>query len=392
LYPLYTYREIARRKSRTLEIVITVAVLVALLISVSTIMDSYLSAVYAPFQNVGADLILQKGGPAAADISSSVRAPFGKVPFTPEEIRAIGSLGYSRNISSSLVVWSFQKDGFSTVEGVDPVSPLGVKLRSGVTSGVFLNTTQSNTAVLESHYARFNHKVVGDQVDIGGEPFQVVGIEKVIEGSQIFSSNMYVNLPDAQRVSHINGTNQIYLGLDDVAHENAVRNDISGIDPQIIVYSGNNLASSLGNVAGIFQQFYLVVIGFVIIIAAVILGKMSVTALLERRREIGVMQSVGWTGRDIIIQLTAELSVKVIAGCLAGVLLAFIFAYSLGSITVQTRPVGLAEPIVIGAPLIISPLIAFGYVILMFVIALAVSYLLGRRIVMTKPSENLRRL
>jgi len=388
--PRYLWQEIVRRKSRTAEIIVTVAVLVGLVISVSAILDAYSTAVYAPFQNVGADLILQKGSTGTVDTSSPVRAPFGKATFTPDEIRAIASLGHVRNMSESLVVWSFKKDGFSTVEGIDPASPLGIKLRSWISDGSFMSATQSGTVVLESHYAKFNRKTVGDTVDLGGESFRVTGIVKVIEGSQVFSSNMIVNLPDAERISHINGTNQIYLGLGDVAQEGAVRDGISGIDRQIIVYSGNTLASSLGGIAGIFRQFYFIVIGLVTAIAVMIVGKMSITGLLEKQRDIGVLQAVGWTRKDIMVQLTAEFFLKVLAGCIIGVVAAMAFAALLGAVTAQARPTGLEEPVAISAPLIISPFIALGYSVLVFCIALVVFAFVCRRIVSGKPGENLR--
>lgn len=388
--PRYLYQEIVKRKSRTAEIIVTIAVLVGLVISVSAILDAYSTAVYAPFRNVGADLILQKGSTMTADTSSPVRAPFGKAVFTPDEIRAIASLRHVRNMSESLVVWSFRKDGFSSVEGIDPASPLGINLKSWVSDGSFLSPEQPGTVILESHYAKFNHKAVGDTVELGGESFRVTGIIKVMEGSQVFSSNMIVNLPDAERISHINGTNQIYLGLDDVAQEGAVRDGISGIDRQIIIYSGNTLTSSLGDIAGIFRQFYLIVIGLVTAIAVMIVGKMSIAGLLEKQRDIGVLQSVGWTRKDIMVQLTAEFSLKVIIGCVIGVLAAMTFAATLGAVAVQARPTGLEEPVAISAPLVISPVIALGYSVLVFCIALAVFAFMCRRMVSRKPGENLR--
>ena len=392
MYFRYVLSEVFRRRSRTVEIVLTVAVLVSLLISVTAVMDAYSAAVYAPFRNVGADLILQKGGNTTVDPALQVRSPFGKTSFTPVETKAIASLGNIRNMSESLVVWSFRKDGFSTVEGVDPASPIGMKLGSWVTTGSFLVPQQNNSAVLESHFARFNHLEAGDSVDLGGESFRVVGILKVIEGSQVFSSNVYVNLADARRISHIDGSNQIYLQLDNVADEDGVRDAIQDIDTQIIVYSGSGLASSLGNVAELFRQFYLIIIGAVIGSAVFILAKMTVAGLLEKRKDIGVMQSVGWTRQDILVQLIAEFSLKAIAGCIAGVGIAFLVIAAIGSVSVQSRPRGLGEPIVVSAPLSVSQPAAVGYVLLVFFICLAISYVFIRRFVAAKPSENMRSL
>ncbi|MCX6689123.1 MAG: ABC transporter permease, partial [Methanoregula sp.] len=127
-------------------------------------------------------------------------------------------------------------------------------------------------------------------------------------------------------------------------------------------------------------------------IAFMILGKMSIAGLLEKRRDIGVLQSIGWTRKDIMVQVTAEFSLKVFTGCVIGVLAAMAFAATLGAVAVQVRPTGLEEPVAISAPLVISPLIALGYSVLVFCIALAVFVFVGRRMVSRKPGENLRSL
>ncbi|GEM_PF-1810764 len=150
--------------------------------------------------------------------------------------------------------------------------------------------------------------------------------------------------------------------------------------------------SSLENVATIFEQFYLVIIGLVLIISFLVLGKMSLMGLIERQKEIGVLQTVGWCRRDILKQLIAELGVKVIIGCALGVVVSYIFIFLAGAVSVQVHPTGLGDPITISIPLIISPIIVSIYVLLVFIISLLTSYMLGMRIAARKPDENLRSL
>jgi ABC-type lipoprotein release transport system permease subunit len=390
MYFPYIFKELFRRKSRTLTNVLTVAVIITMLISITSIMNAYTSAVYLPFKDIDSDMILQKSG-NTTNVTSGIRLPFGKEPFDDSEMASISSLSNIKSISRSLVLWDFSKNGFTSIEGIELNSTESKKLGSWISGGRFINSSDNKKAVLESHFAKFNNLKVGDNISLGGEAFNVVGLLKIGEGSPIFSSNVYLESSDAQMISGIRGYDQIYLKVDNLAHEEGIKDEISRIDPMITTVSGNYISASLKDVVRIYGTFKWVGLGIMALVATLVLFKVSALALLERRRDIALLQSVGWAKKDITKQILFEISIQSILGLILGVVASFAVIVSLSTINIQAVSTGLeSTPTTIMMPLTLSPEIIAECFVLITVISLLVSYLLTLKITAIKPSENLR--
>jgi len=390
MYLPYIFKEVFRRKSRTLTNVLTIAVIITMLISVTAIMSAYTSAIFLPFKDVDSDMILQKSH-NTTNLTSEIRVPFGRGTFDDGEMASISTLSHVQDISRSLVLWDFDKKGFTSIEGIESGSAVGKKLGSWVTEGRFINGSDSKKAVLESHFAKFNHLKVGNNISLGGETFNVVGILKIGEGSPIFSSNIYIKSSDAQRISGIEEYDQLYLKVDDLANEEAVKEEINQIDPMITAVSGNYISTSLKNVVNIYGTFYWVGVGIMALIAILVLFKVNAMALLERRRDIAILQSVGWTKKEITKQILFETSLQTMLGFVLGTIASLAVIILLGTVSIQSASTGLeSTPTTITMPLTLSPGIIAEYFGLIVVVSLLVSYLLAKKISDVKPSENLR--
>ncbi len=392
MYVPYIFKEVSRRKSRTLTNILTVAVIIAMLILVTSIMNAYTAAIYLPFKDVDSDIILQKSH-NTTNLTSEIRVPFGKGIFKDGEIESISALNYVQDISRSLVIWDFDKKGFTSIEGIEADSTVGKKLGSWVTQGRFINDGDSKKAVLESHFAKFNHLKVGDDISFGGESFKIAGILKIGEGSPIFSSNVYIKSTDAQNISGIKGYDQLYLKVDELSNEETVKEEINKIDPMIAVVSGNYISASLNNVVNIYGTFYWVGVGIMSLVAILVLFKVNAMALLERRRDIAIMQAVGWTKREITRQILIETFLQTTLGFVLGTIASLAVITYIGTISIQSASTGLeSTPTTIDMPLALSPIVIADYFGLIAVISLLVSYLLAKKIAAIKPSENLRSL
>jgi ABC-type antimicrobial peptide transport system permease subunit len=392
MYVPYIFKEVFRRKSRTLTNVLTVAVIITMLISVTSIMNAYTSAIYLPFKDVDSDIILQKSH-NTTNLTSEIRVPFGIGTFNDGEIANVSALRHVQDISRSLVLWDFDKKGFTSIEGFEVDSAVGEKLGAWVTQGRFINGSDNKKAVLESHFAKFNHLKVGEEISLGGEPFEIVGILKIGEGSPIFSSNIYIKSTDAQNISGIKGYDQLYLKVDDLSNEEMVKEEISKIDPMINAVSGNYISASLNNVVNIYGTFYWVGVGIMALVAILVLFKVNAIALLERRRDIAIMQSVGWTKKEIARQILFETSLQAMLGFVLGAIASLAVITYLGTISIQSASTGLeSTPTSITMPLTFSSSIIAEYFGLTIVISFLVSYLLAKKTAAIKPSENLRSL
>ena len=135
MYPLYVFKELSRRKARTTTNVLTVATIVALLLSANSILAAYSSAIYLPFKNTGSDMIVYQSDNATRSSKSQITTPFGKGIFSLKQVTDISSLKHVQDISKSLVLWYLGREGFVSMEGIDPNSFWARDSAHGLTRG-----------------------------------------------------------------------------------------------------------------------------------------------------------------------------------------------------------------------------------------------------------------
>ena len=391
----YLIKEIARRKGRTATNVLAVAVLVAILVVLTSVMNAYGAAIYLPFKNIGADLIVQKSAGQTADMpATSTRLPFGKAIFDQDEIDRISAIEHVADVSRALSLWQFDKGKFISLEGLEPDSWRGRKVGSAVTSGRFLTDGVRNEIVVEKHFAKFYGLQPGASLKLGSSSFDVVGIVSVQDESQVSATNIYMSLEEAQKLLGTNGYSQLYLRLDALSSEDAVRSDISRVDASAVVVSGNSIAASLGNVAKIYDRFHILGSVVLALIVALILFQVNTTSLMERKRDIGIMQATGWTKRNIGAQVVSEVCMQTVLGCVLGVAISLIVISAIGSIVIQASlPGDLANDLSsFSIPLTISAPAIGQFSILALGISIVVSLFLARKVSGMKPLSNLRSL
>jgi ABC-type lipoprotein release transport system permease subunit len=389
MYMKYILKELIRRKSKTSTIVLTVGIITAMLLLFSGVMNSYAQGIYQPFRDIGSDIILQKRANLSSQVGSGIRTPFGKGFFSENEIIRLSRIYHVKNISASLIVWDLGKKGFTTVEGITANSFMGNKLSSELKVGEFLS--DGGKILLESHFANFNHLGPGDNFQINNESFKVTGILSIEDEGQVFASNAYATIQDTQRLINIEGYNQIYLKIDELSNEEQVKQEIERLNKDITITSANSISSTLSNVVNIYNRFHFIGTGIIILIVILILLKVNTISLLERKKDIGVMRSVGWTKKDITRQVTAELLIQTIFGFIIGVVASFAIIGLFGHINIQASGLGLEES-AFSIPITISPITIFEYFLIIILLSIFVSFLLAQKISEIKPSENLRSL
>jgi putative ABC transport system permease protein len=389
----YLFKELIKRKSRTITNLLAVAILVAIFVVLTSVMNTYAEAVYLPFKNVGIDMVIQKAsGQASTAPTSAIQLPFGKGVFYQDEIDSIAALSPVKDVSRSLILWRFDKGKFVSVEGLKPDDYMGKKYNSWVTTGRFLNTAEENKAVVEKHFAKFYSLKQGDTLQLGDSIFEIVGIITMQGESQVSATNIYINLADAQKISGIKGYSQVYVKLDNISSEDTVRSQVSQIDKDAIIISANSIATSLSNVVRIYQNFYILVLAILAVILAVILFQVNTSSLMERRKDIGILQAIGWTKSNISRQIISEVFVQTISGFIIGIIASLIVVMAIGSISIQVNVTQSLDNNMstLTAPLTLSGFAIGQFFVLTLVISLAVSFFLVRKLTGMKPLVNLK--
>ena len=115
---------------------------------------------------------------------------------------------------------------------------------------------------------------------------------------------------------------------------------------------------------------------------------------MERRRDIGVLQTVGWTKRNISSQIVSEVFVQTILGFLLGLAASVLTLAGIGSISLQTKlSTGLGNDLTtLSAPLQLSGSAIWEFFLLTLIISVALSFFLSGKLAGMKPVDNLRKI
>jgi len=408
----YVLKELRHHHNRTLVNILGIGIGIALFVSINAVSTAYQKAVSLPFKNLGADLVVQRPEKRAVDSGQppasmrGIRLPFSNQILPSQDLEKLKAIEGVHSMASSLLLWEFDKGGFRTIMGVDLAQPsLGpVKVKEWLKEGRF--PQREGEVVIEKHYAKFQHKKIGDTVEINGRPFSVVGLLEIKEGSQIASSNIYLPLQDAQNLlgGESGGVNIAYLRLKNPSLLSQVKTTIAGQVNGVSVSSSDSSLELMGGVSKISDQFSFLASLIALGGAVFLIVKAMLSNLVERSREIGILKAVGWTGKDVQKQLMGEVFLQSLAGGVFGVLMGYFFSYLLGflSIPVSTSwELNLlpafakdtaAAAQAVRLPVSISAGLTAVSLALSLVAGAMASYLMGKRTARMKPAEILRRL
>jgi len=409
----YVVKELRHHHHRTLVNVVGIAVGITLFVSINAVSTAYRKAVSMPFKNLGIDLVVQRperqtmGSTQAPESMRGIRLPFSNQLLSSEDLRRLPSIDGVGAMASSLLLWEFGQGGFRTIMGADLSKPsLGpVKVKKWLKEGRF--PQQEGEVVLEKHYAKFYHTMLGDKMGIGGRDFTVVGLLEIKEGSQIASANIYLPLADAQKLfgKEPNGVNVVYLRLKNPSFLGRVKTQIARQLDGVSVTSSDSLLELMGGVSKIADQFSLLTSIIAISGAIFLIIKSMLANLIARSGEIGILKAVGWTERDVQQQLMGEALLQTFAGGVLGLLIGYGISYLLGfvSIPVSTpweinllpalaKSAAGASATAVRLPVSISMGLTASALALSLLAGALASYFMARRTSRMKPVDILRRL
>jgi putative ABC transport system permease protein len=407
----YVKNELRHHGHRTLVNVLGIGIGVALFVSIHSVSAAYQQAVSLPFKNLGADLVVQRPETRAVDSTQppaamrGIRLPFSNQALTQQDLEKLGAIDGVDSMASSLLLWEFGDGGFRTIMGVDLAQPsLGpVKVKEWLKDGRF--PEKEGEVVLEKHYAKFHRAQLGSTVEIGGHPFQVVGLLEIKEGSQIASANLYLPIRDARAlVADPAAVNVAYLRLRSPSLLGQVKSAIASQVRGVSVASSDSFLEVMGGVSRISDQFSLLASLIALGGAVFLIIKAMLASLVERSREIGILKAVGWTEKDVRAQLMGEALLQSLAGGVLGVAAGFAGSYLLGllSIPVSTPwEVNLlpafaknaaAAPQSVQLPVSMSAGLGATALALSLGVGVLASLVLGRRVSRMEPAKVLRQM
>jgi ABC-type antimicrobial peptide transport system permease subunit len=411
----YVYAELRRRPGRTLASVLSVAVGVALFVSLQAYAAGYREAARAPLAQIGADIVAQRQG-TVPEAFEGVLFPHSTAPIHQSEIDAIRKLPGVEDVGQAVFFWDFEPNSFLVGLGLDPGQTVGPgRLRTAVRAGRFLQPGDQGVAVADSSFASQNHLAVDDQVTVAGKPFILVGLVDTSRAGQLANANLYLPLADAQALStaapnvravfdfRADDANILFVKAN-ATRATAIADEVKGIlGNQAIVTTPGSFNEVLGSTFDLIDRFGLLVGLAGLLIAMAGLLRTTAASLWERRRDVGLMRAVGWRRRDVAGQLLAETLVLTALGGLIGLAVAQLVSFGLGfsrvtvpvpwelSPTPHFLPGGAeAMAVTVNMDARIDPIVILASLTLAFLGGALVSLGMARRASNIKPAEVLR--
>ncbi len=338
----YAAREIKNRPWIYAISIVGIATAVALLITLSALSTAYREAARIPLEEVGADIIAQKYGSVPKAVSGPILS-CSVGPITQNEIKRISQIDGVQDISPALLIWVFDRDYFKIVTGIDEESTLGKLLSAQIVEGQFI-TNKTGTAVIEKNFALMHGIRLDDIISIDSRNYTVIGILTAQKKDRIGAANILIPMQDSRELAYNakNIQNTVRFNRDDVNllflkvdqdKTTSVKARIEGIlGKNSRVSSMSSFLPQLSSITTAAGSFSTVTSLIAIMVAVLLLFKITAVGILQRRNEIGIMKAVGWKGSDVRNLFIIESLLLGIIGGTAGIFLGWSAIYFLGTV------------------------------------------------------------
>lgn len=335
-----------------------IAIGVASIILILSLMGSISNLVQKEIGDIGQDLIVVRPSSTKDTITNIV-----------DELTAVNSFQKSNLALSDI-------EPISKIENVAAVAPIAISTNNVATEkntlssvpilgtnldfikieplpirfGAFLNESNQEKAVVLGHtlsLALFNtiNSTVGKTVEIMGEKFMIVGvldeIKKPINFDQIDFDNALIM--DANSLNQITGSTQVQQINIKAANINSLeivaantRDTLVNLkhgDDNFTVTYGNNITHPASTLFTIISGMLTTVAAISLVVGGIGVMNIMLVSVAERNREIGIRKAVGASSRNILMQFLLEALILCISGGILGLVLGYTLAFLLSVIT-----------------------------------------------------------
>ena len=360
---LRTHYKLARtaikeNRTRSFLTCLGIAIGVASIILILSLMGSISTLVKNEVNEIGADLIVVRPSTSKDAMTgiieeltsansfqkSSLSLGDVKVISQVEGVSAVAPIAISTNTVTS------DKNTFSSVPVLGTNSDFLKVEPFTLRHGSFMNDQNKDHSVVLGHtlsLALFNtiNSTVGQMVTIMGEKFMVVGVLDEVNKSINFDNIDFDNtlIMDAEALDKITGSTQIQQINIKATNTDSLPQISSDVEKALINQNlgDQNFSVAYGDqITHPASSLFMIVPGMLTLVAAIslIVGGIGVMNIMlvsvsERNHEIGVRKAVGASSRNILMQFIFEALILSLLGGILGLALGYFLAFIISTIT-----------------------------------------------------------
>jgi len=320
-----SFLNLFRRKTRTLLSIIGIAIGVAAIIILVSLVDGFTAEFNDVLGDFKAIIVIQKnaqdqtlsrinvGFENKIETIPGVKAAVPELWFLPEKID--GKVTGLTSISPPSIYGLDSDKFFSTgSKGFIGVLEKGAVLSSSDRGQVLIGKG------IEEDYKKF----VGSTIKINDKKFKVKGIMKA--DSDLVSNIIVMNLADARELTTFpnDQINSLTVFLVDPTKDKQIAQLIELKFDELQASTTADLAEEFESVIGNLRLLAVAVALISAVVAGIGIANTILMSVLDRFREIGSLKAVGWTNSNVMKMIMYEALFLGIIGGFAGITLGFI--------------------------------------------------------------------
>ena len=360
---LRTHYKLARaaikeNRTRSFLTCLGIAIGVASIILILSLMGSISNLVKNEIKDIGNDLIVVRPDSTKDTVTNLVDEltsanSFQKSNLSLSDIEVISKV---ENVAAVSPIAISKNTVASEKNTLASVSILGTNLDFikieplPLRFGAFLTENNEEKSVVLGHtlsLALFNtvNSTVGKTIEIMGEKFMVVGVLDEINKSINFDNLDFDNalIMNINSLDHVTGSTQIQQINIKAANTDSIEKVSANIrdalvnhkhgDDNFSVAYGDQITHPASTLFTIISGMLTTVAGISLVVGGIGVMNIMLVSVAERTREIGIRKAVGASSRNILMQFLFESLILSISGGIFGLILGYILAFLLSIIT-----------------------------------------------------------
>jgi putative ABC transport system permease protein len=163
----------------------------------------------------------------------------------------------------------------------------------------------------------------GDYITIKNRDFEIIGIIEET-GTTDIDMGFIMTLDDMKDMLESDYYQMLYVIPEDINDEESIAEDIVDADDELSALTSKDMARQASQLVSTIRVFTVGIGGIAAVVGGLGVMNTMIMAVMERRREIGVMKAIGATNSAVLKQFLTESAMISFLGGLIGLFLAFI--------------------------------------------------------------------
>ena len=306
-------RNILRNRTRTILTALGILIGIGSIVALGSIAEGIDASVQSSLQLTASKITVQPAGSGLFSVGNEL---------TPEDLDLLQGIGGVRDIVPVVVaigpIQAFSGPEYIVI-GIEPGKTeyfVGENVR--MYQGRPLEEGDSGAAIMGISIAERYNLQVGDFWTVEEEDFDIVGIIEETGISDIDSA-ILVTLEDLRNVLETENYYSVYIIPDDVRDTEKIAAEIEDASEDLTALTSEELARQASQIVDQIRFFTFGIGAIAAFVGGLGVMNTMIMAVMERRKEIGVMKAIGATNRMVLTQILTESALISLIGGLGGI-------------------------------------------------------------------------